>query len=115
SNRLRTRRCSSTKFGHRAFAPCSSTVSGECTSAAHQARAPWLQVVRGLHGSDLRAGRYRDRRAERLRQVECLRRCTLGPRGTASTAAARLENGGSDLPGLVGPPTCEPRRSLPTF
>ena len=50
----------------------------------------------------VRAGRDGDRRAERLRQVERVRRRALGARRAARAAAARREDGRGDLPGIVG-------------
>ncbi len=46
--------------------------------ASSRGKAAWLQVVSGARRDSARAGRRRHRRAERLRQVERLRRDPLG-------------------------------------
>ena len=67
---------------------------------AHPAGALRLQVVRGHRHPDLRAGRHRHRRPQRLRQVQRLRRGALGAGRAVGPAAPRRQDGGRDLPGL---------------
>src|SRR5687768_380611 len=98
--------------GWRDFRRCWNTEQGEFLSAADEARASWIQIIRGPDRARVRARGHRDRRAEWMREVERLRCSEMGARRAACACAARREDGGSHLPGILRPPPREYRGGL---
>ena len=91
---------------------CRRSARGDADDEVEVPPPPRVQVVRGPHHPRLPRGRDRDRRLQRLREIQHRGRDPLGARRAARERAARLEDGGGHLPGHRPPPAPPLRRGV---